>query len=112
MAKLWSSQQRQALRKAGVNTSLSPRPPHPCGVRFTPLPAFISFISVCCEWSDLNAAQRINDSDEQLNCPIKASPNSKASAPGMARPIGMDAGFLCDRAGLDGAGHPINSNPT
>jgi len=29
------------LRKVGVNPSLGPRPPHPCGGRFTPLPLCI-----------------------------------------------------------------------
>ncbi|WP_231647394.1 hypothetical protein, partial [Pantoea sp. BL1] len=51
-------------------------------------------------------------SDDHLKRPIKASPKSKAFAPGMARPICMDAGFLCDRAGLYGAGHRTISNFT
>jgi hypothetical protein len=63
--------------------------------------AFESSIQICIDYS--------NDS---LNCTIKASPKSKAFAPGMARSICMDAGFLCDRAGLYGASHPTISNST
>ncbi len=51
-------------------------------------------------------------SNDSPNCAIKASPKSKAFAPGMARSICMDAGFLCDRAGLNGAMHKTFSNPT
>ncbi len=39
----------------------------------------------------------------------KASPKSKGSEPWMARPICMDAGFLCDRAGLFWPKHQLKA---
>ena len=46
--------------------------------------------------------------------PARTRPRSKASAPGMARSAGMDAVFLCDRAGLCGPEHrtPQRRHPT
>ncbi|WP_211280924.1 hypothetical protein, partial [Pantoea rodasii] len=59
-----------------------------------------------------NIQVRTNYSNSSPNCPIKASPKSKAFGPWMARPICMDAGLLCDRAGLYGAEHRTFSNST
>ncbi|MEB5835557.1 hypothetical protein MXF26_04735 [Pantoea dispersa] len=52
-----------------------------------------------------------DDSNGSLTCPIKASPKRKASAPGMARPIGMDAGFFAIGLALMGPGTQLTATP-
>jgi len=55
--------------------------------------------------------RRTDDSNDNLTCPIKTSPNSKASAPGMARPIGMDAGFFAIGLALMGPNTQLTATP-